>query len=178
MVLQPRWQRYHWSGQGTRHMHQGSIYLGQGNWLIGFFFFSVSNFCDFPLSRGFPDQFFPDCQKHLLSLLGSASVRPLPAVWSRPWSGHTPPSRSPVGGKAPAQRDFWAALALCWARRQEERAAAHPISEGRPVINFLPALKAKQEEVRYEVRKAERACGRDFQEDFTKWIWDASQSLG
>lgn len=41
MVLQPRWQRYHWNGQGARNMHQGSIYLGQGNWLIGFLFFCL-----------------------------------------------------------------------------------------------------------------------------------------
>lgn len=37
--------------------------------------FSVSNFCDFPLSGRFPDQFFLSCQKRLLSLLSSVRVR-------------------------------------------------------------------------------------------------------
>lgn len=58
------------------------------------------------------------------------------------------------------------------------RMAAQSTSSGRPVINFLPTQSAEQVKVQYEVRKAERACGRDFQEDFTKLIWDVSQSLG
>lgn len=111
------WQRYNWSGQGARNTHWGSIYLWQGNWLIGFF--SVSNFCDFPLSRGFPDQFFPRCQKHLLPLVSSARVGPSNSCLIPSLARAHPCPRGHITREAPAQGDFWSTSVLCWAWRQE-----------------------------------------------------------
>lgn len=100
---------------------------------------------------------------------------PLTAVSSRPWPEHTP-----VPGATSLER-----LQHKETSGQHRSFAEHGGKSGRsshklscPVINFLHALGAKLEEVRYEVRKAERACGRDFREDFTKLFWDVSQSLG
>lgn len=90
-------------------------------------------------------------------------------------SAHLPPETTSVGRlqHKDTSGQHWPLLYT-----EVVRTAAPSTSSGRPVINFLPTQRAKQEEVQYEVREAERACGRDFQEDFTKLIWDVSQSLG
>ena len=90
-------------------------------------FFPVSNFCEFPLSGGFSDQFFPSCQGHVLSSLGSAPVRP---SYSWPISSlvgaHTS-LRDRVCGKAPAQGGCW----FTWVLGREHRGregSYHPTS--------------------------------------------------
>lgn len=121
-------------------------------------FSPVSNFSDSPLSGGFSDPFFPSCQKHLFSRLGSTSVRPLFSCPSHPWLEHTPPTGTRSAEKLQHREVSGARGSSAEPRGSESSPPSHKL------IHFPHTWGGGPNERRFRVRKAERARGRDFQE--------------
>lgn len=127
--------------------------------------FPVSNVCHVPLSGGFPDPFFPGCQKHLLPVL--AQTWAASCLISSPVTALSP-SRGHVGGK-PAAQGHGQMCGQCWPCTEHGAGrAAHPMLAGLgqptppPPAPPNPGSEAKPEEAGGEVRKA-GAGGRDAQ---------------
>lgn len=93
--------------------------------------FSVSNFCDFPLSGGLPDQFCPSCQKHLLSLLSSGPVELSSSCLISSLVRAHSSSRKPHLQRGSSTRRLLVNLGP-WQDAEGVRVAAHPTSVAAP----------------------------------------------